>query len=66
MHRKNQVMISEKNLENFSQEFCKTLSSSKDFASPLFDKALIVYVRHPGSINSQMTEYKSQLLQQAK
>lgn len=65
MRRKNQVMILEKNLENLSQEFCKTLSNSKDFAS-LFDKTLIVYVRDLGSINSQMTEYKSQLLQQAK
>lgn len=66
MRRKNQVMILEKNLENLSQEFCKTVSNSKDFASPLFDKTLIVYVRDLGSINSQMTEYKSQLLQQAK
>lgn len=48
MHRKKQVMILEKDLENFSQEFCKTLSNSKDFSSPLFDKTLIVYVRDPG------------------
>lgn len=48
-----------------SQEFCKTLSNSKD-SSPLFDKTLTKYVRDSGSINSQRTEYKSQALQQAK
>lgn len=66
MHRKNQVMILEKNLENFSQEFYKTISNSNDSSPPLFDKTLIVYVRDPSSINSQRTEYKSQVLQQAK
>lgn len=66
MHRKNQFMILEKKLENFSQEFWKTLSNSKDDSSPLFDKTLIVYFRDPGSIKSPWTEYKSQVLQQAK
>lgn len=32
----------------------------------LLDKTLMKYVRDSGSINSQRTEYKSQVLQQAK
>lgn len=66
MHRKNQVMIFLKKIWKFSHEFCKTLLNSKDSSSPLFDKTLMVYVRDPGSINSQRTEYKSEMLQQAK